>query len=469
MALLNQTQQDYYNGDNYGDYQFVSLDDIIEQFMVVYVGEEKIIPKASRIDVAFHAQRALAELSFDTFKSCKSQEVTIPPSLYMNLPQDYVNYTKVSWVDSAGIKHPIYPTGKTSNPTPLLQNDEGEYKLTAIGTTTNNSASVVLDSEYKRIQVGMVVDNPRFHGTSTIVVKTVSHSGGITTITLGISNSSTNNPPTTHTSTLVDYLSGFDTGVKFTFNFYFATDADGLYSTNTDENILLEKTSFVLDNISFDQFSSVLIQSPNTDVSSIKPGMSVSHPDFTPGTVVTDVAGDNIHVSTVSLNAGSSTSITFVSKTNDSTTWANYQTNVPSENNENDYDVDDDIYDLNIGQRYGMDPQHSQINGSYYIDCNAGKIHFSSNIAGKTVVLDYISDSLGTLEEMKVHKFAEEAMYKCITHAVLASKFNTPEYLVNRFKKERFAAIRSAKLRLSNIKLEEIVQTLRGKSKQIKH
>ena len=70
---------------------------------------------------------------------------------------------------------------------------------------------------------------------------------------------------------------------------------------------------------------------------------------------------------------------------------------------------------------------------------------------------------------MKVHKFAEEAMYKWITHAVLASKANTPEYIVSRLKKERFAAIRNAKLRLSNIKLEEITQVLRGKSKHIKH
>jgi hypothetical protein len=43
------------------------------------------------------------------------------------------------------------------------------------------------------------------------------------------------------------------------------------------------------------------------------------------------------------------------------------------------------------------------------------------------------------------------------------------QQLVPRFKKERFAAIRTAKLRLSNIKLEEITQILRGKSKQIKH
>ena len=79
MALLNQTPQDYYNGDQHGQYQFVSLHDIINQFMLIYVGEDKIIPKAKRIDVAFHAQRALAELSFDTLKSFKTQEITVPP------------------------------------------------------------------------------------------------------------------------------------------------------------------------------------------------------------------------------------------------------------------------------------------------------------------------------------------------------------------------------------------------------
>ena len=70
---------------------------------------------------------------------------------------------------------------------------------------------------------------------------------------------------------------------------------------------------------------------------------------------------------------------------------------------------------------------------------------------------------------MKVHKFAEEAIYKWIAHAILSGKSNIPEHQVNRFKKEKRAAIRQAKLRLSNIKLEEITQILRGKSKQIKH
>ena len=85
------------------------------------------------------------------------------------------------------------------------------------------------------------------------------------------------------------------------------------------------------------------------------------------------------------------------------------------------------------------------------------------------MILDYISDSLGTDREMQVHKFAEEAMYKWISYAILSGKANVPEYLVHRLKKERFAAIRTAKLRLSNLKLEELTQILRGKSKQIKH
>ena len=85
------------------------------------------------------------------------------------------------------------------------------------------------------------------------------------------------------------------------------------------------------------------------------------------------------------------------------------------------------------------------------------------------MILDYISDSLGTDSEMQVHKFAEEAMYKSIMYGVLSIKSNTPEYVVRRYKQEKRAAIRNAKLRLSNIKLEEITQILRNSSKWIKH
>ena len=289
MGLISQPGQTYYQGGNYGDYQFISLEDIVNNFIVAYVGEGKVITKVKRTDIAFHAHRAVQELSYDTFKSIKSQEIVLPASLTMVLPQDYVNYVKLTWSDSNGIEHIIYPVSKTSNPTDVTQETNGDY-----------------------------------------------------------------------------------------------TFASGALETDTS-----------------------------------------------------------------------------------STTWENYEA-INSSTNSDSTD-DDEIYEGLVGQRYGLDPQYSQTNGSFFIDENTGKIHFSSNISGKTVILKYISDSLGTDGEMKVHKFAEEAMYKWIAHAVLATRANTQEYIVQRFKKERFAAVRTAKLRLSNIKLEEITQILRGKSKQIKH
>ena len=86
MALLNQSARGYYEsrdgvqntGDEfYGSYQFTSLENIINQFIIAYVGEDKLIPRIKKADVAFHAQRALQELSFDTLKSCKSFYKTI--------------------------------------------------------------------------------------------------------------------------------------------------------------------------------------------------------------------------------------------------------------------------------------------------------------------------------------------------------------------------------------------------------
>ena len=70
---------------------------------------------------------------------------------------------------------------------------------------------------------------------------------------------------------------------------------------------------------------------------------------------------------------------------------------------------------------------------------------------------------------MKIHKLAEDALYEYIAYAILSTRINTPGGLIQQYKKESSAAKRNAKLRLSNIKIEEITQVMRGKSKQIKH
>ena len=438
MALLNQTQQAYYDGDQFGGYQFTSLNDIINNFIIMYVGANKIIPKAKRTDIAFHAQRAIQELSFDTFKSIKSQEITLPPSNTMVLPQDYVNYTRVLWTDSNGIKHPLYPTKHTQNPPPIFQNSSGEYALTAVGTLTFKGSTIVLDDEYGNIQVGMIVSGPSIPAGTKVIA--TSNSGGITTIEI--------NTAATYTGT------------------------ETLTFTNSDGSLILEEESyFILENVTWDISEDKITQSPNTDVSNITVGMLVSHEFFPVGTTVIDVNGAVITTSNNSTAASTTTTneVTFISTPGNSTTWNSYSSDTSSSTGDaNAYNHDTDIYDLNIGQRYGLEPSHAQTNGSYFIDTIRGLIHFSSNLSGRNIVLDYISDGLGTDEEMVVHKFAEEAMYKSIAYAMLSTSISG-QGLVPRFKKEKFAATRQAKLRLSNLKIEELTQIMRGKSKWIKH
>ena len=293
MGLLdNQNQYQYYTASSgQGDYQFTTLDNIINAFMISYVGESKLITKISRTDVQFHAMRAIQELSYDVFRSVKSQEIEVPPSLTMVLPQDYVNYVKLVSVGSDGIERNLYPTGKTSNPFAITQDDDGVYQ----------------------------------------------YSG-----------------------------------------------------------------------------------SPLSDLTEQDP----------------------------------------------SDTWSNYQTQ-NQEASTNATDATDVEIDYR-GRRYGLDPQHAHAHGSFYIDYQRGYIHFSSAVAGDTIILKYISDGLGTDAEMVVHKFAEEAVYKWIVYGILSTRSNIPEYIIGRFKKEKFAETRKAKIRLSNIKIEEFTQVLRGMSKQIK-
>ena len=301
MGLLTQNNEQYYLGadgqwnswdENYGDYQFTTIKDVINNFIISYTGEDKIISKIKRTDVLFHAMRGIQEFNFDVLPSNKSVEIEIGPQLYFVLPQDYVNYVKLTWNDN-GIERIIYPTSKTSNPLPILQDHNYEYL--------------------------------------------------------------------------------------------------------------------------FDQQNREILESQ------------------------------------------------------ESNTWHDFRQRGTS----NDSSLNEQAADLlkkgNNGQRYGSDPQYMQSNGVFFMDPIQGLIRFSSDMVNRIVTLKYVSDGLATDEEMVIHKLAEEALYKYIAYAVLSVRPNIPEYVVQRFKKESYAAKRNAKLRLSNIKLEEITQIMRGKSKQIKH
>ena len=340
MGLLgNTTQQQYYNGTNHGDYQFTSLNDIINQFIIAYVGENKIISKAKRVDVAFHAQRALQELSFDTLKSIKAQEITVPATLQMTLPQDYVNYTKVSWVDGSGIKHVLYPTSKTSNPFNPIQSSDGDFGIKALGTGTGAKFNLSLDDKYEGILVGMSVSGVGIQPST--LVESISLSGGVTIVTLD-------------TPLLTTASNNTVRNAEYVFN-----NSDGTLAGVTSNQVLKESAELAQGKPYID------FATAQTDISI---GDLVSHEYFPVGTVVTAIGnqtgldiGTRIWVSNTNTTATTAANqeIAFTSQTPQSDTWSNYKSSTPSEINSDDYE--DDTYWPLDGQRYGIDPQHAQV------------------------------------------------------------------------------------------------------------
>ena len=563
--IIQKSQNFYYNNEEeHGNYQFITLDDIINSFMVVYVGQDKIIPRASRTDVQFHAMRALRELSFDTFKSVKAQEIVLPDTLQMILPHDYVNYTQISWSDDSGIKHPLYSTKHTSNPFSILQDDDGSYEFSndreLITDPGFNRANGFLHPKWSSTKLNRTLKkssaeskpNSTYTDPNGVTItgffpaagNKMDYSGGIN-ITLGKDAGGTVSalnfahvPQPIGVSGSIFYtgrilaawhrvnVRGMDNiDLAATVNVVAGgslTNSDGTTGTHTNGEVVISiqanpgDTSY--NDIAYGSYtlSRNMNQKANAIGDVLEWGSGDTGNDVGKSTVVNvedyDIVyllitsridfnnTDDLGFSTIAATPGSSGVTTGnsinktaadalrnlvrqVSVTNGvspnnlqdrdsitktSSTWEKYKSSSPAENDQNDFSYDDDRFDYNVGKRYGLEPSHAQINGSFYIDNENGLIHFSSPLQGKTIILDYISDSLGTYQEMKVHKFAEDAMYKSILYDIISTRPNIGGGVVMRFKQEKRASRRVAKLRLSNIKLNDIIQIFRNKSKIIK-
>jgi hypothetical protein len=100
MAYINQRK--YYTNDgttptdsNWGSYQYVSLQDVVKNFELMYAGNHELINNESRYKILFHAKRGIQELNYDAFKEIKALELTVYDDLRFVLPSDYVNWVKL--------------------------------------------------------------------------------------------------------------------------------------------------------------------------------------------------------------------------------------------------------------------------------------------------------------------------------------------------------------------------------------
>jgi len=121
-------------------------------------------------------------------------------------------------------------------------------------------------------------------------------------------------------------------------------------------------------------------------------------------------------------------------------------------------------------QNFNKDLSKNFKNGSFRIDKTQGVIQFSSIVTGRTIVLEYLSDGLYQRldSEIKIHKFAEEALYAFIYFNLIKRKRNVPEREKNRAEADWHTQRRLAKKRISPINYDNVRQILRGSSRWIK-
>jgi len=129
MAYISQYQYYTNNGNtpqdaNWGSYQYVSLYDIVNNFMLMHTGNHSLINNEERYKVLFHAKRAVQELNYDAFKEIKVLELSVVDNLRFVLPSDFVNWVRISLYKD-GYLRPLTENIQTLSSNAYLQDNNG--------------------------------------------------------------------------------------------------------------------------------------------------------------------------------------------------------------------------------------------------------------------------------------------------------------------------------------------------------
>jgi hypothetical protein len=129
MAYISQYQYYDNNGNppqdaNWGSYQYVSLQDIVTNFLLMHTGNHSLINNEERYKILFHAKRAIQELNYDAFKEIKVLELSVADSLRYVLPSDFVNWVRISLYKD-GYLRPLTENIQTLSSRAYLQDNNG--------------------------------------------------------------------------------------------------------------------------------------------------------------------------------------------------------------------------------------------------------------------------------------------------------------------------------------------------------
>jgi len=158
MPIIGQdlTQSQYYQNDgntptndNWGTYQYLLLEDIINNFLLSYVGDDKVINKVDRNEVVFHAKRGLQEIHYDALREILGFEAQVPETLQMHLPHDFVSLVKVSYVGSDGSTHDIVQNFNSKITKSYLQDNSAQKNILLDSSGNALTGTPVIETNWR--------------------------------------------------------------------------------------------------------------------------------------------------------------------------------------------------------------------------------------------------------------------------------------------------------------------------------
>tara|TARA_Y100000817_G_scaffold311768_1_gene304463 strand:+ start:281 stop:1204 length:924 start_codon:yes stop_codon:yes gene_type:complete len=125
---------------NWGSYQYVPFTEIVNNFLYMYIGDDKLLNNIKRSTVIFHAKRGIQELNYDAFRSICVLEEMMTDNLQMILPPDYVNYVRIS-VEQNGTLFPLWENPYINYASEYLRDNQKQLMYDASGQVLYEHAS----------------------------------------------------------------------------------------------------------------------------------------------------------------------------------------------------------------------------------------------------------------------------------------------------------------------------------------
>ncbi len=93
------TPFDYHSDEaNHGNYQYIPLKEIVNTLLLEFSDDDHYLKNVRRTTLLSHAKNAIRKFNKQVFNDVRAMEITVPTSLVIAMPHNYVDYVRVSVV-----------------------------------------------------------------------------------------------------------------------------------------------------------------------------------------------------------------------------------------------------------------------------------------------------------------------------------------------------------------------------------